>query len=201
MYLSSLQKFILKTALSNINSESLTLYSDAQESSVIKSKKKTDSLKKKLLTSSINEFLKIKKEIEINQIQYSVTNFGIIEINSNTHAHIYFFEPIIKFYKIKPKDNFIEIKDSIFKNISENRKQFEIKKRKYIRVDGNHKRGVIRGECKYLKKAKASLSRSFSTLVKKKLIRKISIIDYENKEIGIGFNLTELGKKTINEKK
>ena len=74
-------------------------------------------------------------------------------------------------------------------------------KRKYIRKDGNHKRGVIRGECKYLKKAKASLSRSFSTLVKKKLIRKISIIDYENKEIGIGFNLTELGKKTINEKK
>ena len=172
MYLSSLQKFILKTALSNINSESLTLYSDAQESSVIKSKNKTDSLKKKLLTSSINEFLKIKKEIEINQIKYSVTNFGIIEINSNTHAHIYFFEPIIKFYKIKPKDNFIEIKDSIFKNISENRKQFEIKKRKYIRVDGNHKRGVIRGESKIFKKTKASVSRTYKTLIKKGLLRK-----------------------------
>ena len=195
MYLSSLQKFILKTALSNINSESLTLYSDAQESSVIKSKNKTDSLKKKLLTSSINEFLKIKKEIEINQIKYSVTNFGIIEINSNTHAHIYFFEPIIKFYKIKPKDNFIEIKDSIFKNISENRKQFEIKKRKYIRVDGNHKRGVIRGESKIFKKTKASVSRSYKTLIKKGLLRKIDIINYNKEKIGIGFNLTKTGYK------
>tara|TARA_B100001750_G_scaffold114226_1_gene90142 strand:+ start:7410 stop:8012 length:603 start_codon:yes stop_codon:yes gene_type:complete len=195
LYLSSLQKFILKTALSNINSESLTLYSDAQESSVIKSKNKTDSLKKKLLTSSINEFLKIKKEIEINQIKYSVTNFGIIEINSNTHAHIYFFEPIIKFYKIKPKDNFIEIKDSIFKNISENRKQFEIKKRKYIRVDGNHKRGVIRGESKIFKKTKASVSRTYKTLIKKGLLRKIDIINYNKEKIGIGFNLTKAGYK------
>ena len=195
MYLSSLQKFILNTALSNINSESLTLYSDAQESSVIKSKNKTNSLKKKLLTSSINEFLKIKKEIEMNQIKYSVTNFGIIEINSNTHAHIYFFEPIIKFYKIKPKDNFIEIKDSIFKNISENRKQFEIKKRKYIRIDGNHKRGVIRGESKIFKKTKASVSRTYKTLIKKGLLRKIDIINYNKEKIGIGFNLTKAGYK------
>lgn len=195
MYLSSLQKFILKTALSNLNSESLTLYSDAQESSIIKSKNKTDSLKKKLLTSSINEFLKIKKEIEINQIKYSVTNFGIIEVNSNTHAHIYFFEPIIKFYKIKPKDNFIEIKDSIFKNISENRKQFEIKKRKYIRVDGNHKRGIIRGESKIFKKTKASVSRTYKTLIKKGLLRKIDIINYNKEKIGIGFNLTKAGYK------
>lgn len=195
MYLSSLQKFILKKALSNINRESLTLYSDAQESSVIKSKNKTDSLKKKLLTSSINELLKIKKEIEINQIKYPVTNFGIIEINSNTHAHIYFFEPIIKFYKIKPKDNFIEIKDSIFKNISENRKQFEIKKRKYIRVDGNHKRGVIRGESKIFKKTKASVSRTYKTLINKGLLRKIDIINYNKEKIGIGFNLTKAGYK------
>ena len=195
MYLSNLQKFILKTALSNINSESLTLYSDAQESSVIKSKNKTNSLKKKLLTSSINEFLKIKKEIEMNQIKHSVTNFGIIEINSNTHAHIYFFEPIIKFYKIKPKDNFIEIKDSIFKNISENRKQFEIKKRKYIRIDGNHKRGVIRGESKIFKKTKASVSRTYKTLINKGLLRKINIINYNKEKIGIGFNLTKAGYK------
>ena len=117
--------FVYSQLLSNINNESLTLYSDAQESTIIKSNNNTNSLKKKLLTSSINEFLKIKKEIEMDQIKYSVTNFGIIEINSNTHAHIYFFEPIIKFYKIKPKDNFIKIKNSIFKNISENRKQFE----------------------------------------------------------------------------
>ena len=195
MYLSSLQKFILKTALSNINSELLTLYSDAQESSIIKSNNKTDSLKKKLLTSSIDEFLKIKKEIEINQTKYSVTNFGIIEVNSNTHAHIYFFEPIIKFYKIKPKNNFMEIEDSIFENISENRKQFEIKKRKYIRVDGNHKRGVIRGESKIFKKAKASVSRTYKTLINKGLLRKIDIINYNKKKIGIGFNLTKAGYK------
>ena len=195
MYLSKLQRFILKTALSNINSESLTLYSDAQESTIIKSNNKTGSLKKKLLTSSINEFLKIKKEIEMNQIKYSVTNFGIIEINSNTHAHIYFFEPIIKFYKIKPKDNFIEIKDSIFENISENRKQFEIKKRKYIRVDGNHKRGVIRGESKIFKKTKASVSRTYKTLINKGLLRKINIINYNKEKIGIGFNLTKAGYK------
>ena len=195
MYLSSLQKFILKTALSNINSESLTLYSDAQESTIIKSNNNNDSLKKKLLTSSINEFLKIKKEIEMDQIKYSVTNFGIIEVNSNTHAHIYFFEPIIKFYKIKPKDNFIEIKDSIFENISENRKQFEIKKRKYIRVDGNHKRGVIRGESKIFKKTKASVSRTYKTLINKGLLRKINIINYNKEKIGIGFNLTKAGYK------
>jgi hypothetical protein len=195
LYLSSLQKFILKTALSNINSESLTLYSDTQESTIFKSNNKTDTLKKKLLTSSINEFLKIKKEIEMNQIKYSVTNFGIIEINSNTHAHIYFFEPIIKFYKIKPKDNFIKIKDSIFKNISENRKQFEIKKRKYIRIDGNHKRGIIRGESKIFKKTKASVSRTYKTLIKKGLLRKIDIINYNKEKIGIGFNLTKAGYK------
>ena len=195
MYLSNLQKFILKTALSNINSESLTLYSDAQESTIIKSNNKTDSIKKKLLTSTINEFLKIKKEIEMNQIKYSVTNFGIIEVNSNTHAHIYFFEPIIKFYKIKPKDNFIKIKNSIFENISENRKQFEIKKRKYIRVDGNHKRGVIRGESKIFKKTKASVSRTYKTLINKGLLRKIDIINYNKEKIGIGFNLTKAGYK------
>jgi len=195
LYLSSLQKFILKTALSNINSESLTLYSDAQESTIIKSNNNTDSLKKKLLTSSINEFLKIKKEIEMDQIKYSVTNFGIIEVNSNTHAHIYFFEPIIKFYKIKPKDNFIKIKNSIFENISENRKQFEIKKRKYIRVDGNHKRGVIRGESKIFKKTKASVSRTYKTLINKGLLRKINIINYNKEKIGIGFNLTKDGYK------
>ena len=190
-----LQKFILKTALSNINSESLTLYSDAQESTIIKSNNNTDSLKKKLLTSSINEFLKIKKEIEMDQIKYSVTNFGIIEVNSNTHAHIYFFEPIIKFYKIKPKDNFIKIKNSIFENISENRKQFEIKKRKYIRIDGNHKRGVIRGESKIFKKTKASVSRTYKTLINKGLLRKIDIINYNKEKIGIGFNLTKAGYK------
>jgi hypothetical protein len=196
LYLSSLQKFILKTALENIKKESLSLNSDAIETFIIKSKKnKSKDLKNKMLTASINEFLAIKKKIEKVQIKYPVTNFGIIETNSNTHAHIYFFEPIIKFYKIKPKDNFIEIKDSIFKNISENRKQFEIKKRKYIRVDGNHKRGIIRGESKIFKKTKASVSRTYKTLINKGLIRKIDIISYNKEKIGIGFNLTKAGYK------
>ena len=31
-------------------------------------------------------------------------------------------------------------------------------------------------------------------------MRKISIINYENREIGIGFNLTEKGKQVINER-
>ena len=83
--------------------------------------------------------------------------------------------------------------------MSDKRKKFEIKKRKYIRKEGNHKRGIIRGECKFLKRSKASLSRSFSSLVIKKLIRKISIINYESREIGIGFNLTEKGKKLLDE--
>ena len=94
---------------------------------------------------------------------------------------------------VAPKGSSIPI------NISERRKRFEVKKRKYIRKSGNHKRGVIRGECKILKKSKASLSRSISSLLSKKLIRKVSIIDFNNKEIGLGYNLTKSGKKLINE--
>ena len=43
---------------------------------------------------------------------------------------------------------------------------------------------------KTLKAAKASISRTFKTLVQKKYLRKIDILDYENFKIGIGFNLT-----------
>ena len=56
-----------------------------------------------------------------------------------------------------------------------------------------HKKGIIRGECKKLKAAKASISRTFKTLVQKKYLRKIDILDYENFKIGIGFNLTKNG--------
>jgi len=41
------------------------------------------------------------------------------------------------------------------------------------------------------------LSRHF-ILLSKKLIRKISIVDFNNKEIGIGYNLTKNGKDIIN---
>ena len=199
MYLSSLQKFILNKTLKNISLEGLYIDSDAIEKYVTKKISKEPKID--IINSSIDDLLKIKKEKEEKYNKVPIVNYGSIELDSNAHAHIYFFEPVVEYFKIKPKDNFINNENYLYENTSENRKKFEILKRKYIRKDGNHKRGFIRGECKYLKKAKASLSRSFSTLVKKKLIRKISIIDYENKEIGIGFNLTELGKKTINEKK
>jgi len=199
LYLSSLQKFILNKTLKNISLEGLSIDSDAIEKYV--SQKISKEPKIDIINSSIDDLLKIKKDKEEKYNKFPIVNYGSIELDSNAHAHIYFFEPVIEYFKIKPKDKFINNENYLYENTSEDRKKFEILKRKYIRKDGNHKRGVIRGECKYLKKAKASLSRSFSTLVKKKLIRKISIIDYENKEIGIGFNLTELGKKTINEKK
>tara|TARA_B100000029_G_scaffold270254_2_gene265533 strand:+ start:1606 stop:2205 length:600 start_codon:yes stop_codon:yes gene_type:complete len=199
LYLSSLQKFILNKTLKNISLEGLSIDSDAIEKYV--SQKISKEPKIDIINSSIDDLLKIKKKKEEKYNKFPIVNYGSIELDSNAHAHIYFFEPVIEYFKIKPKDKFINNENYLYENTSEDRKKFEILKRKYIRKDGNHKRGVIRGECKYLKKAKASLSRSFSTLVKKKLIRKISIIDYENKEIGIGFNLTELGKKTINEKK
>jgi len=199
LYLSSLQKFILNKTLKNISLEGLSIDSDAIEKYV--SQKISKEPKIDIINSSIDDLLKIKKDKEEKYNKVPIVNYGSIELDSNAHAHIYFFEPVIEYFKIKPKDKFINNENYLYENTSEDRKKFEILKRKYIRKDGNHKRGVIRGECKYLKKAKATLSRSFSTLVKKKLIRKISIIDYENKEIGIGFNLTELGKKTINEKK
>ena len=198
MYLSSLQKFILKTALENIKKESLSLNSDAIDTFVIKSKEnQSKNLKKKMLTASINEFLEIKKKIEKIQIKYSVIKFGIIEPDTNNNAHIYFYEPIIKFYNIKGKEHLVKKEESIYNSIGEYRKSFEIKKRKYERKDGNHKRGVIRGESKNLKKTKASVSRCFTTLIKKKFFRKIPILNYDNNEIGIGYNLTKLGRSTI----
>ena len=154
-----------------------------------------------IINSSIDDLLNYKNKKEKSFVSKPVSDYGIIELDSESHAHIYFYEPVINFFKIKPKKKFVESENYIFHNKSEERKKFEILKRKYERKDGNHKRGQIRGECKFLKKAKASVSRSFSTLVKKKLLRKISIINYENREIGIGFNITELGLKVIDEKK
>ncbi len=194
MYLSKLQKFILNKSLNNLNNENLSINSDAIEKFTPNKEKKID-----LINSSIDDLLEIKKKTEkINKNQFE-TRLGFIELDSNSHAHIYFYEPIVNYFGVKPKDKFIDYSSSIFNSISDKRKKFEIKKRKYIRKEGNHKRGVIRGECKFLKRSKASLSRSFSSLVNKKLIRKISIINYESREIGIGFNLTEKGKKLTDE--
>ena len=199
MYLSSLQKFILFRIKSNISIESLELNSDEIKRFIIKQNNTDKNLD--IINSSIDDLLNYKNKKEKSFVSKPVSDYGIIELDSESHAHIYFYEPVINFFKIKPKKKFVESENYIFQNKSEERKKFEILKRKYERKDGNHKRGQIRGECKFLKKAKASVSRSFSTLVKKKLIRKISIINYENKEIGIGFNITELGLKVIDEKK
>ena len=199
MYLSSLQKFILFRIKSNISIESLELNSDEIQRFIIKRNNTDKNLD--IINSSIDDLLNYKNKKEKSFVSKPVSDYGIIELDSESHAHIYFYEPVINFFKIKPKKKFVESENYIFNNKSEERKKFEILKRKYERKDGNHKRGQIRGECKFLKKAKASVSRSFSTLVKKKLIRKISIINYENKEIGIGFNITELGLKVIDEKK
>ena len=194
MYLSNLQKFILNKSLNNLNNENLSINSDAIEKFTPNKEKKID-----LINSSIDDLLEIKKNSEKIKKNQFETRLGFIELDSNSHAHIYFYEPIVNYFGIKPKDKFIDYSSSIFDSISDKRKKFEIKKRKYIRKEGNHKRGIIRGECKFLKRSKASLSRSFSSLVSKKLIRKISIINYESREIGIGFNLTEKGKKLLDE--
>ena len=193
MYLSKLQKFILNKSYQNLVNENLQLDSDGIEKFTQKKEIEID-----LINSSIDDLLSIKKDSESTHNNEFETKYGFIENDSNSHAHIYFYEPIVDFFRIKPKKKLVNLHSSIFGNISELRKDFEIKKRKYIRKDGNHKRGIIRGECKDLKKSKASLSRSFSTLIKKNLIRKISLIDYDNKEIGVGFNLTEKGRKLVN---
>tara|TARA_Y100000994_G_scaffold139751_1_gene114595 strand:- start:14217 stop:14804 length:588 start_codon:yes stop_codon:yes gene_type:complete len=194
LYLSKLQKFILNKSLNNLNNENLSINSDAIEKFTPNKEKKID-----LINSSIDDLLEIKKNSEKIKKNQFKTRLGFIELDSNSHAHIYFYEPIVNYFGIKPKDKFIDYSSSIFDSMSDKRKKFEIKKRKYIRKEGNHKRGIIRGECKFLKRSKASLSRSFSSLVSKKLIRKISIINYESREIGIGFNLTEKGKKLLDE--
>tara|TARA_Y100000739_G_scaffold219306_1_gene217636 strand:+ start:416 stop:997 length:582 start_codon:yes stop_codon:yes gene_type:complete len=192
LYLSSLQKSILLKCLNNKRHENLSLESDATEKELINNSTKEDKLD--FINSSIDDLLKInnnkKSKLE------TIRELGIIELDSNSHAHIYFYEPLIYFFKIKPKEKYQ--KRNVFSyNLSDKRKNFEIIKRKFIRKDGNHKRGVIRGECKFFKKSKASLSRSFSNLINKRLIRKISVINYDNREIGIGFNITQSGIDAI----
>ena len=189
MYLSALQRSILKRCLKNKRLENLSIDSDAIEKDVFLNKHKDQ--KVDIINSSITDLLKLKnkKKADIE----TITEYGSIELDSSAHAHIYFYEPLIDFFKIVPKEKYINDENYIYNNKSENRKKFEIIKRKFIRKDGNHKRGIIRGECKFFKKSKASVSRTFSNLVKKELLRKISIINSDNKEIGIGFNITDLG--------
>ncbi len=194
MYLSALQRSILKKCLKNKRQENLSIDSDAIEKDVFSNKHKDQ--KVDIINSSITDLLKIKNEKKAD-IE-TITEYGSIELDSSTHAHIYFYEPLIDFFKIVPKEKYINDENYIYNNKSENRKKFEIIKRKFIRKDGNHKKGIIRGECKFFKKSKASVSRSFSNLVKKELLRKISIINSDNKEIGIGFNITDLGINLIN---
>ena len=155
MYLSKLQKFILSKSLENINNENLDIDCDAIEKfTPVNSNKEK---KFDLINSSIDDLLEIKKDSESTTNSEFKLRYGYIELDSNSHAHIYFYEPIVNFFGVKPKEKFIDSKSSIFDSLSDKRKKFEIKKRKYIRKEGNHKRGIIRGECKYLKRSKASL--------------------------------------------
>ena len=196
MYLSSLQKHILSLARKNMINENLSLNSEAFENSIINysNVKKANSIIHKMENGSIENYISLKTKLDKLKIKYPFTQLSNIEPNSNGSAHICFYEPLVSFFNLKLKRNrYLNqfSKNSIYKNNS--RKFIEICKRKFIRSDGNHKKGIIRGECKKLKAAKASTSRTYKTLTQKKYLRKIDILDYENYKIGIGFNLTKNG--------
>ena len=196
MYLSSLQKHILSLARKNMINENLSLNSEAFENSIINysNVKKANSIIHKMENGSIENYISLKTKLDKLKLKYPFTQLSNIEPNSNGSAHICFYEPLISFFNLKLKRNrYLNqfSKNSIYKNDS--RKFIEICKRKFIRSDGNHKKGIIRGECKKLKAAKASTSRTYKTLTQKKYLRKIDILDYENYKIGIGFNLTKNG--------
>ena len=196
MYLSSLQKHILSLARKNMINEDLSLNSEAFENSIItySNLKKAHSIIHKMENGSIENYISLKTKLDKLKIKYPFTQLSNIEPNSDGSAHICFYEPLVSFFNLKLKRNrYLNqfSKNSIYKNDS--RKFIEICKRKFIRLDGNHKKGIIRGECKKLKAAKASISRTYKTLTQKKYLRKIDILDYENYKIGIGFNLTKNG--------
>ena len=201
MYLSSLQKHILSLARKNMINENLSLNSEAFENSIItySNLKKAHSIIHKMENGSIENYISLKTKLDKLKIKYPFTQLSNIEPNSDGSAHICFYEPLVSFFNLKLKRNrYLNqfSKNSIYKNDS--RKFIEICKRKFIRLDGNHKKGIIRGECKKLKAAKASISRTYKTLTQKKYLRKIDILDYENYKIGIGFNLTKNGYELAN---
>ena len=176
--------------------ENLSLNSEAFENSIItySNVKKANSIIQKMENGSIENYISLKTKLDKLKLKYPFTQLSNIEPNSNGSAHIFFYEPLVSFFNLKLKRNrYLNqfSKNSIYKNDS--RKFIEICKRKFIRSDGNHKKGIIRGECKKLKAAKASTSRTYKTLTQKKYLRKIDILDYENYKIGIGFNLTKNG--------
>ena len=197
MYLSALQKHILKTSYTNMKNENLDLNSEAFESNITSYSNltKAESIRKKMKNGSIQEYVKLKTKLESLIEKFPCTQISYIEPNSNGSAHIYFYEPITKFFNLKLKNNLKKI-DTVEIYKADTRKFFEVCKRKFVRPEGSHKKGIIRGEWKKLKAAKASISRTFKTLVKKKYLRKIDILDYESFKIGIGFNLTRKGYKT-----
>ena len=196
MYLSALQKHILILARKNMINENLSLNSEAFENSIItySNVKKANSIIQKMENGLIEDYISLKTKLDKLKVKYPFTQLSNIEPNSNGSTHICFYEPLVSFFNLKLKrDGYLNkfSKNSIYKKNS--RKFIEICRRKFIRSDGNHKKGIIRGECKKLKAAKASTSRTFKTLVQKKYLRKIDILDYENFKIGIGFNLTKNG--------
>ena len=198
MYLSSLQKYILKHARINMLNEKLNLNSDAFENYITSysNQKKANSIIEKMENGAIENYVSLKTQLDNLIVKYACTQISYIEPNSNGSAHIYFYEPISNFFNVNVKNN-KTLNSFPTANIyrTDSRKFIEISKRKFIRPKGSHKKGRIRGEWKKLKAAKASTSRSFKTLRSKNYLRKIDVLDYENYKIGIGYNLTIKGNK------
>ena len=101
MYLSSLQKFILFKIKSNISIESLELNSDEIKRFITKQNNTKSNLD--IINSSIDDLLNYKKKKEKEFISKPISDYGVIELDSESHAHIYFYEPVVSFFKIKPK--------------------------------------------------------------------------------------------------
>ena len=90
MYLSSLQKFILLKIKSNISIEDLDLNSDEIKRFVTNQNKTKSNLD--IINSSIDDLLDYKNKKEKDFISRPVLDYGIIELDSESHAHIYFKE-------------------------------------------------------------------------------------------------------------
>lgn len=181
--------------------EKLNLNSDAFETYITSysNDKRANSIIQKMKNGLIQDYVNLKTQLDNLIIKYPCTQISYIEPNSNGSAHIYFYEPMSTFFNLKIKNkktlnNFPTV--DIYR--SDTRKFVEISKRKFSRPEGSHKKGIIRGEWKKLKAAKASTSRTFKTLMHKNYLRKIDILDYENYKIGIGYNLTKNGNNVAN---
>ena len=106
MYLSALQRSILKKCLKNKRLENLSIDSDAIEKEVLSNKQKDQKID--IINSSITDLLKIKNQKKADF--ETITEYGSIELDSNAHAHIYFYEPLIDFLKLPQRKSILMMK-------------------------------------------------------------------------------------------